>query len=314
LLCLGGDRWWFATMMLFGPRWIYALPLAVLVPIVVLVRPRLLWLLAVAGAIVLGPVMGFCVPWPWERLFAAEGPTVRILTCNVQGGNHLDSEALPALIRRLRPDIVALQEYGGDTRMDWPPGWHVQKEGQLVVASRYPIPEVLPIRRCYPPSRWPSVNALCCVIRTPNQELIFCNVHLESPREGLTEVLDRNTLVSPSRAGALAAEIKIRWRESEDVARRIGDFFEPVIIAGDFNMPTDSAIYRRFWARFSNAFSTSGFGFGYTKRESVKGCHVGLRIDHVLTGPGWQPQGCWVGPDVGSDHLPVIAEFRWVGR
>ena len=31
LLDFGGDRWWLATVMLFGPRWVYGLPLALLV-------------------------------------------------------------------------------------------------------------------------------------------------------------------------------------------------------------------------------------------------------------------------------------------
>jgi vancomycin resistance protein VanJ len=40
---------------------------------------------------------------------------------------------------------------------------------------------------------------------------------------------------------------------------------------------------------------------------------IGLRIDHVLCGPGWWPEVCWVGPDVGSAHLPVLADLSWVG-
>ena len=33
VLWFAGDRWWFATLMLFGPRWVYAAPMAVLVPL-----------------------------------------------------------------------------------------------------------------------------------------------------------------------------------------------------------------------------------------------------------------------------------------
>ena len=94
----------------------------------------------------------------------------------------------------------------------------------------------------------------------------------------------------------------------------IGRFSEALIIAGDFNMPTDSAIYRQYWSRYSNAFSTCGFGFGHTKQSVIRGLHYGLRIDHVLTDPFWRCRRCWVGPDLGSDHLPVIADFYWVGQ
>ncbi len=63
LLRLGGDRWWFATLILFGPRWLCAVPLAALVPAAALVRRRLLWPLTAAAVVAVGPIMGFCLPW-----------------------------------------------------------------------------------------------------------------------------------------------------------------------------------------------------------------------------------------------------------
>ena len=42
LLWFTTDRWWFSTMMAFGPRWIYPLPLAVLVPACLLLDRRAL--------------------------------------------------------------------------------------------------------------------------------------------------------------------------------------------------------------------------------------------------------------------------------
>lgn len=29
---LAGDRWWFATLLLLGPRWVYLLPMLLLLP------------------------------------------------------------------------------------------------------------------------------------------------------------------------------------------------------------------------------------------------------------------------------------------
>src|SRR5271165_2647241 len=42
LLRLGGDRWWFSTLILFGPRWFLALPLVPLGLLAALARRRLL--------------------------------------------------------------------------------------------------------------------------------------------------------------------------------------------------------------------------------------------------------------------------------
>jgi endonuclease/exonuclease/phosphatase (EEP) superfamily protein YafD len=104
-------------------------------------------------------------------------------------------------------------------------------------------------------------------------------------------------------------QIALRRRAAEEVSERIGGLSEAVVVAGDFNMPTDSAIYRACWSSLSNAFSKAGLGFGYTEWPTVAGWRFGIRIDHILTGPGWRPQRCWVGPDVGSDHLPLLADI-----
>ena len=36
-----------------------------------------------------------------------------------------------------------------------------------------------------------------------------------------------------------------------------------------------------------------------------------MRIDHILIGGLGQASQCWVGPDVGSPHRPVIAVAIW---
>ena len=83
----------------------------------------------------------------------------------------------------------------------------------------------------------------------------------------------------------------------------------PLLLAGDFNLPVESAIYGQYWAQFSNAFSAAGLGLGHTKFTRWHG----VRIDHILAGPSWRFRRCWVGPDVKSDHRPLIADVEWVG-
>ena len=106
-------------------------------------------------------------------------------------------------------------------------------------------------------------------------------------------------------------EANERRRESVEVAERLQDRSASAILAGDFNTPRDSSICREAWGGYRNAFSTSGFGFGNTIRPRVHGCRFGIRIDHVLTGTNWWPRNCWVGPDIGSEHLPLVADLVW---
>jgi vancomycin resistance protein VanJ len=308
LMYVGGDRWWFPTVMLFGPKWIYAAPLAVLVPAAGLTRRRMLWPLLLAAIILAGPVMGLCVPW--ARLAAYRGPAIRALTCNVHE-NHVTNEVLAKLINELAPDVVALQECGADVHPVWPAGWNVLRTGELLVASRYTLDDEDVSASGHPPSPRPPASALHCVVRTPQGEIDLFNVHLRTPRRGLETVLDRRTVVSSSRSSSLAEAIQRRRRESEGLAQWIGGFSGPRIVVGDFNMPCESTIFRRCWAAYANAFSTAGFGLGHTKLSTIRGMSYGLRIDHILLGAGLKCGRCWVGPDIGSDHLPLVADLHW---
>ena len=122
-------------------------------------------------------------------------------------------------------------------------------------------------------------------------------------------MLDRHTVVNPSQKYILNRELESRRRQAEELAQWMEQFRGPLIIAGDFNMPSDSVIYRSCWGPYTNAFSQAGLGFGRTRWISMRGVTFGVRIDHILTNEHWRPQSCWVGPDVGSDHLPVIADL-----
>ena len=305
LLRVGGDRWWFPTLILFGPRWLCVLPLAVLLPVAALIRRRMLWVLSTAALVAFGPVMGF--QFPWARMVAVPGPYIRVLTCNVKG-HSFDNPALDELVLTAQPDIVALQGCWGQLQVKWPEGWHVCREGSLVVASRYPL-RLMADLRWRLPGHSPRVNMLRCLVESPQGDIDFYSVHLDSPHVGISAVLNRSTILSPSYSGVLAAEIDQRRRESENARRVVSRLSESPVLAGDFNLPSDSNIYRCDWSGYRDAFSEAGLGFGYTESARVHWLSFGIRIDHILTGSHWQCRRCWVGPDVGSDHLPLLAEL-----
>jgi endonuclease/exonuclease/phosphatase (EEP) superfamily protein YafD len=299
LLDTAGDRWWLATVALFGPRWIWLLPLVLLIPVALALRPRLLWLLLNSSLVVIGPVMGYCVPWSSLTMPSPADFTLRVLTCN-GGGEQLRVTALADLIATTRPDLVALQE-GSVLNLPagtWPDGWDVR----TTVASRYPIRS---IEKMGDDELGGDGFVTRFDLETPGGTVHFVNLHLETVRDGLEAVVYAKWKGAP----ALSDNIGLRARESEAASRWVQPVSGPIVIAGDFNMPTESTVYQRFWSSYSNAFSSAGLGFGYTKFTGW----FGIRIDHVLTGPGWRCRRCWVGPDVGSDHRPVLADLEWVG-
>ena len=76
------------------------------------------------------------------------------------------------------------------------------------------------------------------------------------------------------------------------------------------SVPNPSCVRQTYWSKYTNAFSEAGLGWGYTFYAN----RTSLRIDHILAGPGWRCRECWVGPEVGSEHRPVIADLEWHGK
>src|SRR5262249_50084950 len=108
LLALAADRWWPATLLMYGPRWTSLLPLVVLVPASLLWRRRALAVLAAALLVAGGPVMGLAVPWRAWLPGPPPRARLRVLTCNVHG-HELRPEELAMLLADTDPDLVALQ-------------------------------------------------------------------------------------------------------------------------------------------------------------------------------------------------------------
>lgn len=308
LLRVGGDRWWLATLLLFSPRWFCALPLALLIPAAAVFARRALWVLAAAVLVVVFPIMDFRVPW--ARLSAPEGLPLRVLTYNV-AGDMVTPDALAALIEQVRPDIIALQDCPRHGYADVLKAWHVHQSGELLIAAKAPVEVRQSIESQHPPHEWPRASLLECVVTAPQGEIPVATVHLPSPRYGLAASLDRRTVFAPQRRATLDEELHNRNEVSQNCKASLIDQGPGTIVLGDFNMPTDSSIYRRDWASYQNAFSQVGWGVGHTIFSQMRGFALSARVDQILMGDDWRPKRCWVGPDAGSDHRPLVADLIW---
>jgi endonuclease/exonuclease/phosphatase (EEP) superfamily protein YafD len=291
--------------LLFGPRWVWGAPLCLLFPLALGLRARALRPLSLALVLVVGPLMGLCLPW--RGLLPASGGgrrPLRIVSCNIKWRSRAP-RALADVISGAAPDVVALQ--GWTSRYDPlallpDPGWHVSVSGELCLASRYPIRDasVLGGERM---KGGGQVGRY--ILETPDGPIVFFNLHIISPRDGLYAARYDPFGALPE----LRKSITLRQEESRVASTWVAEAPGPVLVAGDFNMPPESAVYRADWSRYTDAFGTAGFGIGYTWFSR----YHGLRIDHILAGRDWRCLDCRVGPDVGSDHRPLIAEWVRVG-
>ena len=225
------------------------------------------------------------------------------MTCNMHYYKG-DAGRLDELLDEVRPDIVALQEWPGweESRVLGGGEWHVHESPVLFLASRFPIRQVTELGT----ESMDNVGAvLRCEVEMPTGIVTFFSVHLASPREGLYNVVhDREEGADDIEAGSA-----LRWVQSEQLARTLEEVTGPLLLAGDLNTPPESAIFRRYWDRYTDAFDSAGWGWGYT----FLGGRTAVRIDHILAGRGWRCERCRVGPDVGSPHRPVIADLSWHG-
>lgn len=300
-LRMGGDRWWWATVLLFGPRWIFALPLALLVPAALCCQRRLIWPLGAAAGCLCFAVLGLCAPWRTVLDLGAEGPAMRVLTFNADRGRG-DPLELDRLVADLHPDVVALQECGEEfaPRFLSAPGWHVLRNGNLWLASRHAIEAEQSLVDDGKLGYWGTI-AMRCRLETPTGAVRVIVLHLETPREGLEAIRNEGW----GGRVAMQAEIKRRAKISA-LASELAGNSERTLVLGDFNMPVDSAIYRRDWSRFQNAFSQAGWGLGGSKMTRW----FNVRVDHALASRDWQVVRSWLGPRLHSDHRPLIAELR----
>jgi endonuclease/exonuclease/phosphatase family metal-dependent hydrolase len=304
---LAGDRWWPGTVLLYGPRWILALPFITLLPLAAWRRPEMLLPLLACGAIVLGPYMGLV--WHPSGPAAPRTQILRILTCNIGGPDFTPGE-LSKLVRELDVDVVTLQETPKNLALSLPAGWYESHSSSVSVCSRYPLKALPDVNGRHLPDVWPRASLHPCIVSAKGCDIYFGIVHFPTPRPGLTRMLDRRTGLNPDKADRLHELTAERLHLSGSAKQEVTMQKLPVIIAGDFNMNVESAIYKEHWGDFHNAFSETGRGYGWSAFPTLRGLPLPQRIDHILCGPDLAPLACFVGRDVGSDHLPVIADIR----
>lgn len=317
LLKVVSEDWWLSTAIMYLPRSPYVAGSLLLLPTAFFSRSgRGITLNVAALVLTAWPVMGLTVPFPSEQSVVANGESVRIVSCNVHGYQPVFA-SLTHEVAGLHPDIVVFQEafqrhplLESEFR-----DWHSLHFDEYFVASRYPIAHIASFRS----DSCGRFAAAAFEVELPERRFRLINVHQTSPRHGLEALRAAGLL---NRAGIHAVVKSARRREAEAVALRA--FVEehrgglPLVLAGDFNMPSDSNVYRAVWGDLENAFDAAGFGFGYTfpcttERFWPPGTPF-MRIDHILASSDWQIDECRVGSGNGSDHRLITAVLCHAAR
>lgn len=295
LVSLVGEKSRVTLLILYAPRFPLLIPFAVATACAA--RPgrrKLLPVAAAAGLVLAVPVLGFELP---GRSQQASGTALRLLTYNVYYG-RLGADRVLAEIEAAHADVVVLQ--ATSSRTDVLFKQRLSGAGAVSVERDFFLHTRLPLRDVHVP---PLLEAdlppqfVRYTIDTAKGPIDVYNVHPYSPRNAL-------------RWGAHPLDTQHREQQVTAIMTDARSRTNPVVIAGDTNLPPLSAIGRRHLTGFRDAFEAVGGGLGYTFPTKVPW----MRIDRVLCGPGVRPLSVHVGARGASDHMSLLAELEIVGR
>jgi endonuclease/exonuclease/phosphatase (EEP) superfamily protein YafD len=317
-----GEAWWVSTVGLYLPRIGFALPLPFLALALHLCRMRrLLALQGISGLVLLFPLMGFVLPWPTGH---GDGPTLRVLSFNVNSGLS-GPQLVMDQIQHYSPDVVVLQETGENPA--FPPLLKavyptVVVSGQYILASRYPLaasdgPAIEP-----PAEEDRHDGFQRQVLDTPLGRIVLYNVHTFSPRHALFDLRGSSGLSREITSGRLfegAGAPKIeknahrRASQVETFSQAASTETDPVILAGDTNLPGLSPVLHRFLSTYDDGFTRASWGFGYTFPTNK--WRPWMRIDRIMTNAPLRFVRFEVGDMLAaSDHRCVVADLQSSAR
>lgn len=319
-LRLFGETWWVTTVAMYLPHWVLLAPLFGLAVSAAVFGPRLLLLLHAGLAFtLLFPLMGLVL---WGDNDPTPGaPRLRVVSYNVGSGARSISGMVEQIVA-LQPDLVLLQESSPEVNeavANALPHFSSWSSTQFFVASRGPIsnsyepPKVqLKVRLEENAARVDdrSPRFVRVTAETPLGTLDVYNIHPISPREALTSIHDESFL-GILRSGdhrVISNNTSLRDIQAETIAALAEASPNPVLIAGDTNLPHGSRILARTLGRWQDGFSEVGFGLGYTFPVTRKG--PWMRIDRIFAGPELRFLQFGVGDSSASDHHCVWAELE----
>lgn len=275
-------------------RWQYAVVMALGLLPALLLRKRGLIGLLLAGSLLNGWTLvgaNGSVPGVSQVNAATTASTWKLLVVNVHVG-LLDAAPLLQLIERESPDVVGIIELSP-----------ALEPALRALDARYPVhrsqarddPFGIGLW-----TRWPGSTIEILATAPPGfPTLVLRAAEPESMRLWLVHPFPP---ISTEAAG---------WRDQylADVASRI-DHDPRVLVAGDFNATPWSAAYRNFRRGTRLLDSAAGqLPWPTWFADGPAGSLLALPIDHVLHGSGWRVAQRRIGPDIGSDHRPLIVSF-----
>ena len=289
---LANLNWWSNLFEHFRPQ--FVIGLAILCLPLTFQRRWFLAILALGGSIANLGAMYSSAGSPLPIAPPAPGTArMRFVSINVlQGNKRLD--LLEKFIRESGADVIVMQEVTFDIA-----------ETLKTLKPIYPGQVMNPkkdSKGCALITRLPLISGRW--ERTPGLEAVGAIIAEIQGTPGPFAVLDIHSHKPTNEKGAASQATYFKWIGG--LARERQTRGLPTIVAGDFNSTLWSRALQNFTAQTELTNVNRGILFDATWSRWLP---QRLMIDHVFLTPEWQVAGREVGPDVGSDHRPVIVDL-----
>lgn len=276
--------------------------IAVLVPAAMLIRRRAGGVAVVLAGLVLIAQGRIVLPEhirPPVALAATPGPEANTITFASYNmlSQYTSPERLAAWVKDEGIDVIVLQEVGGGGRKAVAelarilPHVHAPG-GDVALLSRFPLSGQDLVGRLYDEGVRTRPDLVAATVHPPGKAPFrVIGVHFGWPE--------------PARSGQ---PIQFDWLAREYLASAPT---ARVLLAGDFNSAPGSFAFRRFEAQLPLTRATRGL-MSFPTGRGVFGFKTGrpvLPIDHIFAGADLAPLQVARGPDLGSDHFPVVARL-----
>ena len=306
-LIFGDSLWWMALLNLFAPY--YFIPLLITLPLSLLLRQ---WYIAAVKVVLLLIVVIWVGPLFMPRAaVSAQASPLTLVTVNIAPENRSPEEAL-AWLTLQDTDLIFLQDTGRGRVRDafalistdaYPYQAEVAEGNGLLIFSRYQLTEIEAIDL----DEDAEPDGQRAVLDVDGSLVALYNLHLANP-VGSGQRLNIRALPD----FVQRYDDSQRNQQIDNLLTRLRLERLPFIVVGDFNMGSFAARYADLQSVMVDAFIKQGQGFGPTwsafpLRGSSERMPLILRLDYVWHSPDLESVSFEIGPEIGSDHLPLKA-------
>lgn len=220
-----------------------------------------------------------------------EVPFFRVMLVNV----HYQTKDFARLVHQIRdtaPDVLVLEEATPEC---------LQTISKEFFRFRYKEGQVFnDTRGMYLLSKWPLEKARVSFLQDNLAPQIVANVFWEGKPI---------TVIASHPCPPVSASLyDLREAQIKQIIDAKNDCLKSIIVVGDLNTTSWSASFDRLVTSLNLVNSQRGFGVCPSWPAPLPLFQIPL--DHILFSPDLKIQYRAVLPDIGSDHLPVIADFR----